>query len=102
MSQAEAGQYRGHPDYYNLTLGFNDLKKKPTPDQLFKIIKVKFLNGESQFSEEEIKFLKQWFKIQGASKMQKLYFEHILKGYPKKASRFHNSPLQKLFVRCSF
>jgi hypothetical protein len=80
-----------------LNLGFIDPNQKLTQEQLLKIVKIKFLNGESQFSPEEIHLLKLWFKVQDKSKMQQLFLEHILSGYPQKALRYQNSPLQKLF-----
>ena len=98
MSLNEASSRRENSDYFHLNLGFNDPAKETTSDQQFKIIKLKFLNGESQYSQEELKLVKKWFKEQGFQKMQKLYMEHILKGYPQKAQRFENSPLQNLFA----
>lgn len=98
LSQAEAELYRDSPDYYNLTLGFNDSNKKLSQDEQFKIVKLKFLNGECQFTPNELKLLKLWLKSQGAKKMQKLFLEHILKGYPKKTARYQNSSLQNLFA----
>lgn len=98
MSQEEATKYRESPEYYNITMGFNDPGKKLTLDQQFKIVKLKFLNGESQYSKEEIDLLKQWFKVQGTDKMQKLFIDYILKGYPVKTNRYQDSPLQKLFA----
>jgi hypothetical protein len=101
LSRAEAEPLRGSVDYYNMTLGFNDLSKKPSREALFKIVKLKFLDGEAMYNTEELKMLKEWFKSQGPAKMQKLYLEHILKGFPKKTDRYKNSPLQKLFVEMS-
>ncbi len=98
LSHADASPQRSSPDYFHLNLGFNDPAKKPTADQLYKITKLKFLSGESQYDQEELKLLKQWFKSQGTQKMQKLFLEYILKGYPKKAARYLDSPLQKLFA----
>lgn len=98
MSQEEAAHQRSSPDYYNLTFGFNDPNRKPSSEELLKIVKLKFLNGESLFNEEELKLLKQWFKIQGAQKMQELYLKHVLAGYPQKASRYQDSSLQRLFA----
>nr|NGX43070.1 hypothetical protein [Chlamydiota bacterium] len=98
LTQREAMLYRDSPDYYNLTLGFNDPNKKLSQGEQLKIVKLKFLNGECQFSPDELKLLKLWFNSQGARKMQKLFLEHILNGYPKKAARYQDSPLQNLFA----
>jgi len=86
------------PNYYNLTLGYIDASKKPPPPNIMlKILKVKFLNGESQYSAEEIELLKKWFKSCGIEKLKKLYLERIISGQALKTSRYKNSPLQKLF-----
>ena len=61
----EARRFISDPNYYNLSLGFIDPKKQPTPEQLAKIVKIKFLNGESQFSKQEIEMLKAWFNSEG-------------------------------------
>jgi hypothetical protein len=45
------------PNYYNLTLGFKDPSRKLPPLAFEKVVKLKFLNGESSFSKEEMKFL---------------------------------------------
>lgn len=97
LTQNEAKKFVSDPNYYNLSLGFTDPNKKLTRDQLFNIVKLKFLNGESQFSKQEIEMLKDWFKPEGIEKMQKLYLEHVINGYPQKIARYQNSPLQKLF-----
>jgi hypothetical protein len=98
ITHEEAQEFCTSPQYYNLTLGFNDPNKKPTTNQLLKIVKLKFLNGESQYSKEEINLLKLWFKAQGTAKMQALFVAHILSAYPQKTTRYQNSPLQKLFA----
>ena len=98
MSQEESVQYRESAHYYNLTLGFNDPKKQPAIDQQLKIVKLKFLNGESTYSPKEIELLRQWFKAQGYEKMQKLFVKHILKGHPMKAARYKDSHLEHLFL----
>ena len=99
LSQAEAKLHLYSPNYYNLTLGFNDSNKKPTRDEQFKILKIKFLNGESQYTSDELKILKFWLQSQGAKKMQKLFLEHILRGFPKKIARYQDSALQNLFAQ---
>lgn len=102
MSQNEARNRHNNSDYYNLTLGYNDAEKqKDLPrDALFKIVKIKFLNGEAQFNNEELKLLEIWFKEQGVAKMQKLH-ELILAGFPKKLANYHGSRLQQLFAKMS-
>jgi hypothetical protein len=97
LSQWEADYYVTGPYYYNLTLGFNDPKKKPSKDEAYKIVKLKFLNGDSQFTKDEIALLKIWFKSQGIEKMKKLYLQMIIAGYPEKIATYKNSTLQQLF-----
>lgn len=99
LTQAEAKLFRGSPDYYNLSLGFNDQNKKLSESQQLKIVKLKFLNGECLYNTKELKYLELWFKTQGTEKMQKLYVEEILKGYPQKTARYQDSPLKKLFTK---
>ena len=101
LSHVEAEKYRNSPDYYNLTLGFNDPKKTPSKDEAYKIVKLKFLNGDSHFSLEEIAFLRVWFKSQGVDKMKNLYLKFILSGYPEKTTQYNNSTLQRLFAELS-
>lgn len=98
LTQREAVNQYKNPDYYNLTLGFLDKNRKLKTDELLKIIKIKFLNGESYYSSEEMKLLRMWIKQSGVEKMQKLFVESILKGYPKRAARYQNSPLQQIFA----
>lgn len=99
MSQKEAAAYRDKPEYFNLILGYTDVNKKLGRDSMYKIARIKFLNGESiSYSSEEMNLLQKWFKVQGVEKMRKLFHEHILTGHPKKADEYQNSPLQRLFV----
>ncbi|MCX6991323.1 MAG: DUF3638 domain-containing protein [Chlamydiae bacterium] len=89
------------PNYYNLSLGFKDPERKLSPKAFEKVVKLKFLNGQSDFKEEELKFLQTWFTSPkaGAAKMQKLYLEHIIKGQPDKQLAYSGSNLQILFHR---
>jgi hypothetical protein len=96
LTQEEARLVRNSPDYYNLTLGFNDPDRKLSTSERFKTLKIKFLNGESQYSREELDLLKKWFKSQGTTKMRTLFLDHVLKGQPRKAGRYQGSPLQSL------
>ena len=85
------------PSAYNLSFGFYDTARPVTKDLLKKIVKVKFLNGESSYSKKEQEYLKIWFQEQGVEKMRKLYQKHILAGYPEKAAAYSNSHLRNLF-----
>ena len=99
MTLAEAPQHRTSNDYYNLTFGYNDAHKEVTRDTLYKVIKVKFLNGEAQFTAEELALLEKWLLAQGPAKMQELYLKYIIAGSPQKNARYLNSPLQLLFAK---
>lgn len=90
-------EIRGLANPYNLTLGFCNNDEELTPVARTKIVKLKFLNGDSHFTKEEIAILKAWFLQFGPQKMQKLYQEKILAGHPLKAIAYSNSSLQKLF-----
>lgn len=96
LSQEEATHELNNPNYYNLTLGFTDPTKTLTSGALLKIVKLKFLNGESSYSKEELKLLQQWISVQGKEKMERLFVDKILSGFPKKMARYNGSPLQKL------
>ena len=98
LSQPEAiMEYKNDPNLYNLTLGFCNSNKSIDTQLLEKIVKIKFLNGDSDYSKEEQILLKQWFIQEGVEKMQKLYADYIVSGYPQKALAFEGSCLQKAF-----
>ncbi len=84
---------------YHLKNGI--LKKKDqslvTPEMAKKIVKIKFLNGDSHYSKQELDFLREWFKQEGAEKMKTLYHKYILAGFPQKAIHSQGSALDHLF-----
>ena len=84
--------------YYNLHLGFNDRLKKPTTAALQKIVKLKFLNGESSYSKDELDFLKNWISEAGSRKMSHFFTSIILNNQPDKYAAFNGSMLQKTFA----
>ncbi|MBA3237429.1 MAG: hypothetical protein H0T62_03645 [Parachlamydiaceae bacterium] len=93
--------YRKSDAYYNLTLGFNDPSQKLNNSDKLKIQKIKFLNGELQFTTEELELLKKWFARQGGENMQIFYEEYVLSSENKKlkaAEYYHGeSSLKRLF-----
>ncbi|MBA3237751.1 MAG: hypothetical protein H0T62_05285, partial [Parachlamydiaceae bacterium] len=101
MSAEEAQVYRKSDAYYNLTLGFNDPSHKLNNGDKLKIQKIKFLNGESQFTTEELELLKKWFARQGVENMQLFYEEYVLasENNKLKAAEYHHgeSSLKRLF-----
>ncbi len=84
-------------DHYNLTFGFYDKKRAVSLELLKNIVKVKFLNGDSDFTKKELKILKSWIEFHGAEKMQYLYEHHILNGFPEKAACYANSQLRRIW-----
>ena len=68
-----------------------------TPGNAKKVVKVKFLNGDSHYSQQELELLREWFKQEGPKEMRTLYLKHILSGFPHKTIQFQGSPLDKLF-----
>ncbi|NGX41816.1 MAG: hypothetical protein K940chlam7_00090 [Chlamydiae bacterium] len=62
-----------------------------------RIAKIKFLNGESSYSKEELNFLRDWIQENGKEKILRFYCEHILAGFPEKAASYSNSNLRNLF-----
>jgi hypothetical protein len=86
------------PSYYNLYLGFKDINKKPTKEAFKKIVKIKFLSGESRYISKELAFLKEWLEKEGAVKMHHLFTCMILPQYRSKTAAFAGSSLQRLFA----
>lgn len=98
LSQAEARKHWGKPEYYNLTLGYNDRTKKPSREAMVKIVKLKFLNGEVLYTDEEKKILRDWLKAAGPVKMRTLFEDYVLKGFPGKAAAYRHSLLKQLLA----
>jgi hypothetical protein len=88
-----------HPDYYNLALGFKDPTRKLSSTAFEKVVKLKFLNGQSCFTKEELVFLERWFTNEGVDKLETLFVKHILKFQPDKRVAFKGSNLYRLFKR---
>jgi hypothetical protein len=86
-------------DYYNLTLGFKDPKRKPSDKAFEKIVKIKFLNGETNYSKKELVFLEKWINKTNMADMRDFFDSIILNGQPTKAASFHGSSLERLFVK---
>lgn len=99
LTQLEAASYKDDPNYYNLTLGFLDPNRTLTKTQLLQVAKVKFLNGVSNYTVEELDLLKAWLTRQGPKKMKDLFLQQILKGKPDKTARYQGSHLQALFLK---
>lgn len=87
----------GRENIYELTLGFVNSTKKPSPQELELVIKTKFLSGECHYTAEELKFLRDWFLQQGVNKMYDLFNQHVLEGLLLKTREYNQSSLQLLF-----
>ena len=87
------------PNYYNLTLGFKDPSRQLSPAAFEKIVKIKFLDGESSFTTKELAFLEKWFTEAGVENMETLYLKYILKYQADKKIAFEGSNLQRLFKK---
>ena len=83
----------------HVVLGFYDKTRKVSKQLLEKMVKVKFLDGESTYTKQELAILEDWFKAQGAQRMQNLYQQHILAGHPDKIAAYSQSNLFTLFQR---
>ncbi|MBA3238120.1 MAG: DUF3638 domain-containing protein [Parachlamydiaceae bacterium] len=100
LSQEDANREKTEGNFflslYNLTTGFND-KTQPVSKELFeKIVKVKFLSGESSYTKPELEFLEEWFNEQGKERMLDLFQTKILAGHPDKAADYNNGNLRDL------
>lgn len=83
---------------YNLTLGpIEDMKISPKTFE--RIVKIKFLNGESNYSKKELEILREWIgKEEVATEMREFFMGHILNGLPQKRTEYNTgSDLKKLF-----
>lgn len=96
LSILDGEKFISSPHYYNLNLGFIDPAKKPSDEQLRKIVKVKFLNGNAIFTPKELELLREWFLSEGVDKMIELH-RMVLEGHPLRTSRYQGSNLQKIF-----
>ncbi|MBA3238118.1 MAG: DUF3638 domain-containing protein [Parachlamydiaceae bacterium] len=100
LSQEDAEKAKKEIDsslsLYNLTTGFYDKMQFVSPELFEKIVKVKFLGGESSYTKPELEFLKEWVNEQGKERMLDLFQTKILAGHPDKAAEYSNSNLRDL------
>src|SRR4029077_8430949 len=62
-----------------------------------KIVKIKFLNGDCDYTLAEQAILRPWLKGHGLTKMQELFVKQILRGFPSKAEAYRGSALERIF-----
>ena len=99
LSYREADIFMDDPGFYSLTLGFYSPNKKLSPEMLEKIVKIKFLNGDSHYTNEELPILKNWLKAHGTEKMSKLFLDKIIGGDRRKVIAYQGSQLQRIFEK---
>lgn len=81
---------------YQLVLGStNDLSRPLTLEEKEAIVKIKFLNGESQYSREEMDLLQNWIDRHDRSAVKEFYEKYVLSGFPGKTMLYKNSALRK-------
>lgn len=84
---------------YNLGIGFCVAKEEPSHDVYKKIVKVKFLNGDTHYNLKEKELLQEWLEECGPDRMKQLFFDRILPGFPNKAASYPKSILQQVFKK---
>jgi hypothetical protein len=84
-----------------LTTGFLNKGKEDllTPEVAGKLVKIKFLNGDCHYSQQEANLLSDWLSKEGPEKMRSFYYKHILSGFPQKSIQFQGSKLDRLFKK---
>jgi hypothetical protein len=67
-------------------------------DKIFeKIVKIKFLNGEVNYTNKEIQILRAWLQQNNPEVMYELFTHHVIRGLLKKSQEYDQSSLQRLF-----
>lgn len=73
-------------------------KIQNNPEFVKLMSQAKFFNGNiTNYTSEELVYLKKWISEVGAAKMENLLLRNILKSRPKDRNRYNGSPLQKMF-----
>lgn len=99
LDQKDAALRMNNPGLYNLTLGFCNSRGKALPEEMRKIVKVKFLNGDSHYTKAELKYVEEWLKDVGPQMMLEMFQNNILKGHSHKAAAYKGSRLETLFKK---
>lgn len=99
LSQLNAAYFIKNPrqGLYNLELGYCFKSEKPSQSVLKKIVKVKFLNGNTHYNREESLLLEAWLREFGPKRMKELFVKRILPGFPNKVASYHGSALHRIF-----
>ena len=73
-------------------------KLQHTPEYVELMAQAKFFNGNiTNYTSEELAYLKNWILKEGPEKMENLLLRNILKSRPEARRRFEKSPLQNIF-----
>ncbi len=80
----------GYGPYRNHGVDIDRLEQKTQYHQV--LAQAKFLNGEINYSKEEMIYLKEWVSTNGAEKMKKL-FNHIIEYKDLSRQKYPDSPL---------
>jgi hypothetical protein len=87
---------------YSLSHKFLDLRMAPKSiakqkSLMAKVVKVKFLNGETHYNKEEQIALKQWLQESGPTLMRQFFINHVLMNRPDIVAAFPGSILARIF-----
>lgn len=88
---------KDYTNVYELTVGYVNSKDKIDEETAQKLTKIKFLAGKSNYSRQELEFLRKWIEKEGVEKMHDLFCKHILKGQVLQSIEYEQSSLKKLF-----
>lgn len=97
INEAERRLQNGVPNIYELTIGYVNSKDEIDGETANKLTKIKFLAGKSNYTRQELNFLREWIEKEGVQKMYNLFTKQVLKGQVLKSQEYQQSSLQKLF-----
>lgn len=70
------------------------------PEIAGKIVEAKFYGGALRYEDDELELLRSWIEKNGAERMEKLFYQEILKNKEKIRREYENSPIHHLFSQC--
>jgi len=85
------------PYIYNYTLKRFNMDVPVNNVVLKKIVKAKFLSGDSDYFGDERKLLTEWLQEAGVALLYEFFFKHVLAGRPQARAAYEGSSLQKIF-----
>jgi hypothetical protein len=63
------------------------------------IVQAKFFDGQSVYTDEEYRYLRDWIAHKGADRMASLFVNHILVNKAERLEEYSGSKLEKLFKK---